>query len=206
MFSGIAVESFKSLLAGSRVSCHTVPSGVYTHCVSSGMGKCPRRLHRHHCHPSTGTTEIHIPAVHVAEPWTSWGGQRMARHHCPEKRDGGRCLSGSRGESRERSRSWDFGDRQRHRCLQPESWREGHLASVGPDGTAHGFPLARDMSTEAAPKVTARLGRGFTELLLPPQLLGFGRLVDLQTTSCSPPIKGGLPGDLPEDSAHQPLP
>lgn len=130
----------------------------------------------------------------------------VACPHCPERRDGGRCLSNSRGESRERSRSWGFGDRQRHRCLQPECRREGHLTSVGPDGTAHGSPLARDMSTEAAPKVTARLGRSFTELLLPLQLLGFGRLVDLQTTSCSPLVRGGLPGDLPEDSAHQPLP
>lgn len=39
---------------------------------------------------------------------------------------------------------------------------------MGPDGTAHGFPLAGAVSAEAAPKVTARLGRDLTELPLPP--------------------------------------
>lgn len=106
----------------------------------------------------------------------------------------------------ERSRDWGSGGRLRHRCLQPECWREGHLASVGPDGIAHGSPLSGAVSTEAAPKVTARLGRDLAELPLPPQLLGFGRPVGLQTTSCSPPSWGELPGDLPEDSAYQPLP
>lgn len=77
---------------------------------------------------------------------------------------------------------------------------------MGPDGTAHGSPLAGAVSTEAAPKVTARLGRDLTELPLPPQPLGFGRPVGLEMTSCSPLIQGGLPGDLPEDDAHQPLP
>lgn len=77
---------------------------------------------------------------------------------------------------------------------------------MGPDGIAHGSPLARAMATEAAPKVTASLGRDLADLPLPPQLLGFGRPVGLQVTSCSPPSWGELPGDLPEDSAYQPLP
>lgn len=77
---------------------------------------------------------------------------------------------------------------------------------MGPDGTTHGSPPAEAVPTEAAPKVTARLGRDLTELPFPLQLLGFERLVGLQMTSCSPPVWGGLPGDLPEDNAHQSLP
>lgn len=103
-------------------------------------------------------------------------------------------------------RSRGSGGRLRHRCPSPECRREGHLASVGPDGAAHGSPLASAVSTEAAPKVKARLGRDLAELPLPPHLLAFGRPVGLQTTSCSPPSWRELPGDLPEDSAYQPLP
>lgn len=42
---------------------------------------------------------------------------------------------------------------------------------MGPDGIAHGSPLAGAVSTEAAPKVTASLGRDFADLPLPPHCL-----------------------------------
>lgn len=156
--------------------------------------------------PHTGTTEIHIPKVCVAEPWTSWGGQTAACHHCPQRGGTEGDAWAAPGVRSERSRHWGSGGRLRHRCPPAECPREGHLASVGPDGIAHGSPLAWAVSTEAAPKVTACLGRDLADLPLPPHLLGFGRPVGFQTTSCSPLNWGELPGDLPEDSFYQPLP
>lgn len=95
-FSGTAVGSCER-------EDEPVPGGAYICWMAAEASKGPSRGQTS---PDTGTTEIHIPNVHVAEPWTTWGGQTAACHHCPQRGGTEGDAWAVPGVRSERSRDW----------------------------------------------------------------------------------------------------